>query len=245
MRLYGLIGYPLSHSFSKKYFTEKFVREGIPGCRYELFPLSDINELPGLLESEGKLGGLNVTIPYKQRVIPFLHDRDPVVESTGACNCIRIRDRRLQGFNTDVTGFEVSLLHLLRKEHDRALVLGTGGAAQAVHHVLGRLGIPFLQVSRRASEGVMDYASLTNELVAGHPLIINTTPRGMYPNVEECPDIPYEAIGPGHYLFDLVYNPERTLFMEKGMERGATTANGADMLRIQAEESWRIWNSAD
>jgi shikimate dehydrogenase len=245
MRVFGLIGFPLSHSFSKKYFTDKFAREGISGCRYELFPLERIDDITGLLEDEPELAGLNVTIPYKQQVIPFLQELDPVVRDIGACNCIRVRNGRLQGFNTDVTGFEESLKAKLSPAHDRALVLGTGGAAQAVHHVLGRLGIPFLSVGRKASASVLDYGSLTPELIHGHRLIINTTPLGMYPGVDECPDIPYAAIGAGHYLYDLVYNPEKTLFLSKGEARGAVIANGGDMLVIQAEESWRIWNRAD
>jgi len=245
MRLYGLIGYPLSHSFSKKYFTEKFEREGIPGCCYELFPLERITDLTKVLQREAELCGLNVTIPYKQQIIPFLTSMDQVVRNTGACNCIRIRDGRLEGFNTDVTGFERSLLTSLTPSHDRALVLGTGGAAKAVQYVLRKLDIPFLSIGRTAAPDVLDYGNLTPELVGSHRLIINTTPLGMYPKLDECPDIPYQAIGSGHYLYDLVYNPEKTLFLAKGEERGAVIANGGDMLRIQAEESWRIWNMVD
>jgi shikimate dehydrogenase len=245
MKLFGLIGYPLSHSFSKKYFSDKFAREHVTDCRYELFPLAEIGELPALLDSEPDLRGLNVTIPYKQQVIPFLHGSDDVVQQTGACNCIRIRDGRLEGFNTDVTGFEVSLKWKLAPVHDRALVLGSGGAAQAVIHVLRKLGIPFLQVSRKPSPGMIDYASLTAEMVRATRLIVNTTPLGMYPDIGDCPDIPYEALGPDHYLYDLVYNPAKTRFLGKGEERGATIANGAAMLEIQAEESWRIWDDKD
>ena len=245
MKCYGLIGYPLSHSFSKKYFTDKFEREGISGCRYELFPLEKISDLTGVLERETGLFGLNVTIPYKQQVIPFLTSMDEVVRETGACNCIRIRQGGLEGFNTDVTGFERSLCASLAPTHDRALVLGTGGAAKAVHYVLGKLGIPYQSIGRTAGPGVLDYGSLTPEMVAGHRLIVNTTPLGMFPKVDECPDIPYSAIGSGHYLYDLVYNPAKTLFLAKGEERGALIANGGDMLVIQAEESWRIWNEAD
>lgn len=243
MRTYGLIGHPLSHSFSKRYFTEKFEREHIPGCRYELYPLPDIRELPGLLEREPGLCGLNVTIPYKQQVIPYLHAMDEVVRGTGACNCIRIEEGRLYGYNTDVTGFERSLVTALRPTHDKALVLGTGGAAKAVHYVLKKLNIPFREVSRNAMRDVLSYAQLDAAIVGSHRLIINTTPLGMYPDVDVCPDLPYDAIGAGHYLYDLVYNPNRTLFLKKGEERGATVANGAEMLVIQAEESWRIWNA--
>jgi shikimate dehydrogenase len=165
-----------------------------------------------------------------------------VVRGTGACNCIRVVDGQLFGHNTDVTGFELSLREKLESHHDRALVLGTGGAARAVHYVLGKLGIPYKEVSRNASRDIISYASLTEELVAQHRLIINTTPLGMYPDVDHCPDIPYHAIGPDHYLFDLIYNPARTRFLQKGEQQGAIIANGADMLRIQAEESWKIWN---
>ena len=242
MRTYGLIGHPLSHSFSKKYFTEKFEREKIPGCRYELFPLPAIGELPALLAREADLCGLNVTIPYKQQVIPYLHEMDDVVRGTGACNCIRIEDGRLHGHNTDVTGFERSLVPMLKPVHDKALVLGTGGAAKAVHYILRKLQIPFREVSRNASRDVLSYAQLDADTVRAHRLIVNTTPLGMYPEVSACPDIPYEGIGPDHYLYDLVYNPERTLFLQRGEERGAAVANGAEMLVIQAEESWRIWN---
>jgi len=244
MRAYGLIGHPLSHSFSQRYFIEKFEREGIEGCRYELFPLPSIGDLPVLLDREAHLCGLNVTIPYKQQVIPYLHAMDDVVLSTGACNCIRIEDGRLLGHNTDVIGFERSLGELLRPVQDKALVLGTGGAAKAVHYVLKKIGIPFREISRNALREVLSYAQLTAEMVREHRLLINTTPLGMYPDVGTCPEIPYDAIGPDHYLFDLVYNPARTLFLQKGEERGATVANGADMLRIQAEESWKIWNDA-
>jgi shikimate dehydrogenase len=244
MRTFGLIGHPLTHSFSKRYFTEKFEREGIADCRYELFPLPSISALPALLEIEVGLCGLNVTIPYKQQVIPYLHGMDEVVRGTGACNCIRVEDGKLHGHNTDVTGFELSLRELLRPVHDRALVLGTGGAAKAVHFVLKKIGIPFREVSRNATRDVLSYAHLTGDIVHSHRLIINTTPLGMYPDIAACPDIPYEALGKDHYLFDLVYNPARTLFLQKGEERGATIANGADMLRIQAEESWKIWNAS-
>lgn len=242
MRTFGLIGHPLSHSFSKRYFTEKFEREHIPGCRYELFPLPSIHELPVLLERETELHGLNVTIPYKQQVIPFLYAMDDVVRGTGACNCIRIEEGKLYGHNTDVIGFERSLVAALKPSHDKALVLGTGGAAKAVHYVLKKLGIPFREVSRNATRDVLSYAQLDVDTIREHRLLINTTPLGMYPDVSVCPDLPYEGIGAGHYLYDLVYNPARTLFLQKGEERGAVVANGAEMLVIQAEESWRIWN---
>ncbi len=242
MRVFGLIGFPLSHSFSKKYFTDKFEREGIRDCRYELFPLEDIQALPGLVEKEPELCGLNVTIPYKQQVIPFLDQMDEEVKQMGACNCIRLIHGKLHGHNTDVIGFEISLRKKWHSSHDTALVLGTGGAAKAVHFVLTKMGIPFREVSRTRSPGVLDYASLTPDIIHSTRLIINTTPLGMYPDVGGLPEIPYDALGPQHFLFDLVYNPEKTGFLEAGERRGATIANGSEMLSLQAEESWKIWN---
>ena len=241
MRLFGLIGFPLTHSFSKRYFTEKFEREGKSDCHYELFPLPSSADLPRLLKEQPDLQGLNVTIPYKQDVLGYLHGRSEVVQDIGACNCIRIRDGRLEGFNTDVTGFEQSLISQLLPGHDRALILGTGGSSRAVEYVLRKLGIPYRHVSRKPSVNNYSYEQLTPALLAGHRLIINTTPLGMYPAVHEAAPIPYEAITPDHYLFDLVYNPEKTLFLRKGEERGARIRNGHDMLVIQAEESWKIW----
>jgi shikimate dehydrogenase len=242
MKLFGLIGYPLSHSFSKRYFTEKFVRERIDGCAYELFPISDIGLLPQILQSHPGLLGLNVTIPYKQQVIPFLHDSSGIPEGIGACNCIRIRDGKLYGFNTDTVGFEKSLTPLLKPVHRKALVLGNGGAALAVMFVLKKLGIPFEVVSRQLHPGsTLTYNGLHPALIAQHTLIINTTPLGTFPNVDECPPIPYGSITPNHLLYDLVYNPEKTLFLQKGEEKGASIKNGYEMLVLQAEESWRIW----
>ena len=244
MRRYGLIGYPLSHSFSQRYFTEKFEREGITGCSYSNFPLTDIEELSGVL-ADPELCGFNITIPYKEKVLAFVDVCSPVVESIGACNCIRIEGGVRTGHNTDVVGFELSLVPHLASTHRHALVLGTGGAAKAVEWVLGRLGIGWLSVSRRPRPGTGDigYADIDAGLLATHTLIVNTTPLGMYPHVEACPPLPYDALGPQHYLFDLVYNPDRTLFLQKGEARGATAENGHRMLVLQAEESWRIWNA--
>ena len=244
MRKFGLIGYPLSHSFSQKYFTEKFQKAGITDCRYELFPIEGIGALPVILE-DPDLCGLNVTIPYKLAVIPYLHERNEVVASIGACNCIRIVNGRLMGYNTDVVGFRESLIRKLQPYHNRALVLGTGGASKAVEYVLKQLHIDYQSVSRKGGEGVLSYDEVDEEVIYSHTLIINTTPVGMYPQVEMCPSLPYEAIGPRHYLFDLIYNPARTLFLQNGEQRGAAVENGYDMLIGQAEESWRIWNGAD
>lgn len=244
MRRYGLIGYPLSHSFSQKYFTEKFAREGITGCSYSNFPLASIDELPAVL-TDAELCGLNVTIPYKEQVLAYLDELSPVVEAVGACNCIRIDGGRCVGHNTDVVGFEASLLPKLGSHHRQALVLGTGGAAKAVEYVLGKLGISYRLVTRRPQDGSNDlgYNEVDAALMKAYTLVVNTTPLGMYPKVEEYPPLPYSAVGERHYFFDLVYNPARTLFLQKAADRGAVVENGHEMLLLQAEESWRIWNS--
>jgi shikimate dehydrogenase len=243
MRRFGLIGYPLTHSFSQKYFTEKFAQLGIAGCVYENFELKDISELTAVLRKPG-VCGLNVTIPYKKQVLSFLtHSSDDVAEM-GACNCIDIRNGELTGYNTDVVGFRQSLQPFLQSYHDKALILGTGGASAAVEFVLKRLGISFQYVSRTAGEDAINYQELTPEIMATHRLIINTTPLGMYPNTDEFPEMPYQFITPEHHLFDLIYNPAETKFLAKGKERGATIQNGYEMLVLQAEESWRIWNGS-
>jgi shikimate dehydrogenase len=244
MRRYGLLGYPLTHSFSQQFFTEKFEREGITDCSYSNFSLPDIGELPGVL-SDAELCGLNVTIPYKEKVIPFLQDRSAVVSEIGACNCIKIEGSRLTGHNTDVVGFEQSLVRKLGDHHREALVLGTGGAAKAVEYVLRKLGINYRLVTRRPRPDTDDmaYEDVDARLLDAFTLIVNTTPLGMHPKVSECPPLPYAALTSRHYLFDLIYNPSRTLFLQKGEDRGAVVENGYEMLLLQAEESWRIWNS--
>jgi shikimate dehydrogenase len=243
MRAFGLIGYPLGHSFSKKYFADKFEREGITGNVYELYPLEQIGQIEELLNSNPNLAGLNVTIPYKEQVIAYLDSMSPVVEEIGACNCIHIQDGRLMGHNTDVIGFSSSLLPKLKPHHKQGLILGTGGSSKAVAYTLKELNIPFLQVSRNPSEGMIGYEEIDQSMLEAHTLLINTTPVGMYPDIEKAPAIPYQFIGADHYLFDLVYNPERTRFLQEGAMRGATVENGSDMLVIQAEASWEIWNS--
>jgi shikimate dehydrogenase len=244
MRRFGLIGYPLSHSFSQRFFTDKFREEGIMDCVYENFPLENIDVLRSVLEQYTDLEGLNITIPYKEKVIPYLHHQNDVVKQIGACNCIKFVNGELHGYNTDVIGFENSLRPLLENYHNKALVLGTGGAAKAIYFVLEKLGIHYLEVSRNPFSGrQISYEQVTPALLEDHTLIINTTPLGMYPHVEECPPLPYQALTARHYLFDLVYNPAKTLFLQQGEAQGAVVKNGADMLVIQAEESWRIWNS--
>jgi shikimate dehydrogenase len=242
---YGLIGYPLGHSFSVSYFTRKFREEGLDAM-YRNFPLETIGGFRDLLEREPGLAGLNVTVPYKQAVIPFLDELDDTAGAIGAVNTIVFGQREgrrwLSGYNTDVTGFRRSLEEHLDRSHSRALVLGTGGASKAVSYVLGAMGIAFRMVSRRRGEGILSYKELDPAMVALHTLVINTTPLGMHPEVDSCPPIPYEALGPGHLLFDLVYNPARTLFLQKGEQHGASVVNGYDMLVYQAEASWAIWS---
>ncbi len=243
MRLFGLIGYPLSHSFSKKYFTEKFEKEEITECRYDLFPLKTVEELPILIQKHPELEGLNVTIPYKKRMFSFL-DTSYIPDGIDACNCINITDGKLAGYNTDVTGFEKSLKPLLKTFHKRALVLGNGGATAAVIYVLRKLDIKFEIVSRKRHNGsAFTYSNLDKSIMTESTLIINTTPLGMFPETDTCPDIPYQYIAEKHLLYDLVYNPAKTLFLQNGEERGAIIKNGEEMLMLQAEESWRIWNS--
>jgi len=242
MRLFGLIGHPLTHSFSKRYFTEKFEKEEITGCSYELFPLKTIDELSFLLRDHPELEGLNVTVPYKKQVLGLL-DEAYIPEELDACNCISRKGDRLIGYNTDITGFETSIKPLLRSHHKKALVLGNGGATAAVVFVLKKRGIDFTIVSRRIHDGsALTYKKITRQVMNEHNIIINTTPLGMYPDESGCPDIPYQYISDRHFLYDLVYNPAKTLFLTKGERQGAVIKNGEEMLILQAEESWRIWN---
>ena len=240
MRRFGLIGKTLKHSFSQNYFTRKFSEHAITDCRYDLFELQSVDLLPALIRDITTLEGLNVTIPYKELVLPYLDHQHEIVQAIGACNCIRIRSSRLEGFNTDVCGFRESIRPLVQPHHRKALVLGTGGASKAVHYALQQLGITTASVSR--SNGDFTYESLTPEVIGDHGVIVNTTPLGTYPDTEGSPPIPYAHLAAHHLLFDLVYNPSLTTFMQKGQERGAQVANGLEMLVIQAEESWKIWN---
>ncbi len=245
MRRFGLIGFPLSHSFSQKYFTGKFEKENIKDCVYENFSLPDISGLSDLLKTYPDLEGLNITIPHKQKVMTFLDEANNVVQKTGACNCIKISKGKLSGYNTDVAGFSISLQSKLLPRHRKALILGKGGAAKAVAYVLSELGIEFLYAVRRNPDeaDTVLFSDLDEELIRNHRLIINTTPLGTFPEMNSFPPIPYQFISPDHYLYDLVYNPPKTVFLQKGEENGAIIQNGADMLAIQAEESWKIWNS--
>jgi len=240
---YGLIGKPLSHSFSQRYFTEKFEREGLRDHRYDLFELDSADELRALVRDTPGLRGLNVTIPFKQAVMPLLDAVDPLAAAVGAVNTIRIDGDKLTGHNTDVEGFRQTLIPLLQGKKPRALVLGSGGASRAVAFVLKERGIKFRVVSRSRERGDMTYDLVEPIVVDVCTLIINTTPLGMHPDMDALPPIPYEAIGPKHVLIDLVYNPAETAFLSEGKRRGAVIANGLDMLHAQAEASWSIWNS--
>ena len=243
MRTFGLIGKTLKHSFSQKYFNDKFKKEGISGCEYNLYEIQSIEEFPGLLK-KAKPAGLNVTIPYKEEVIAYLDELDESARMIGAVNVIR-NDGRLKGFNSDFYGFKGSLINWIKEpalSDMEALVLGTGGAAKAVWAVLDTLNIPYIKVSR--TKGEINYTRLaqTDDLINTHRLIINTTPLGMSPNTSSCPPLPYEKFNEKYYLYDLVYNPLDTLFMQKGREYGARVKNGLEMLHLQAEKSWDIWN---
>lgn len=243
MRQFGLIGYPLSHSFSKNYFSKKFIEEGINDCSYELYPIRSIDELKKLLNDTPHLAGLNVTIPYKEAVLPFLNEASAAVQEIGACNCIRIKGSHLTGFNTDVTGFEQSLLPLLQPHHKKALILGTGGAAKAVAWVFKKLGMEFSYVSREAKKDCFTYAQVTADLIQQYQVIVNSTPLGMQPNVHQLPSLPYPSLNSQYLCYDLIYNPAQTAFLQQAELSGAVIKNGAEMLELQAEESWKIWNS--
>ncbi|HQS56082.1 MAG: shikimate dehydrogenase [Bacteroidetes bacterium 24-39-8] len=244
MRLYGLLGYPLSHSFSQKYFTEKFQNLGLQDAAYENFSLPNISELQAILDHREGLEGFNITIPYKKEVLAFLDHASQAVQEIGACNCVRIVNGKRFGYNTDVVGFEQTLAPFLKPHHKKALILGTGGASAAVEWVLKKLGIEYLSVSRTASDNTITYEQIDEAMMTTHSLVINTTPLGMYPKIDACPNLPYQFINEQHHLFDLVYNPEETQFLAKGKAQGASIQNGWEMLILQAEESWRIWNEA-
>ncbi len=248
MRKFGLIGFPLKHSFSEKYFAQKFEKERITDCRYDNFPIQTIAELPGLLERDPLIEGLNITIPYKEQVIPYLTAIDPEAQAIGAVNTLKIRNLygklSIHGYNSDVYGFRESILPLLSAGHTSAFILGTGGSSKAVAYVLENLGMRVQFVSRsKQGENHISYQELDREKMSEPSVIVNTSPVGMFPSVHAYPDIPYQYINSGHILFDLIYNPEETVFLRKGRERGAKTKNGLQMLHLQAERSWEIWNS--
>ena len=265
MRRFGLIGYPLSHSFSRKYFKEKFKRENISDASYQLFPIQSLVEFPNVIHQMPELLGLNVTIPYKIDIIPFLDEVDITAKEAGAVNTIKVIKLReadpistdewseqslnldhvkLIGYNTDVYGFEITLKPLLQPIHTKALILGTGGASKAVEYVFKKLGINYLLVSRNPEgPNEVGYNELNETAIRQFPLIVNTTPLGMFPDTDQFPLIPYEFITENNFLYDLIYNPEETIFLKKGREKGAITQNGLSMLKLQAEKAWEIWNS--
>jgi shikimate dehydrogenase len=242
-RQFGLIGYPLTHSFSAGYFAKKFKEEGIVDAQYDLFPLEHISALEQLFKSRTNLVGLNVTIPYKESVLTYLDELDSLAGEIGACNCIHLVGGKRIGYNTDALGFRNSLVEGLEPHHRRALVFGTGGASKAVCFVLRSLQIEYWQVSRNpVGDRSIPYADCTPDVLQSHLLLINTTPLGTFPNIQDAVPIPYSAISSAHYCYDLVYNPAQTSFLQQAAAQGAKVKNGADMLVIQAEQSWRIWN---
>jgi len=245
MRKFGLIGFPLEHSFSKKHFDAKFVRRRITDAQYDLYPLKDIEGLLALLAADDEILGLNVTVPHKQEVMQFCDMLDDVAKAVGAVNCLKISKGKITGYNTDVIGFEKSLVPLLKPHHTHALILGSGGGSRAVQYVLAKLGISFKIVSRSDANNNLRYDTMNRDIFSTRHLIINTTPLGMFPLVDKKPMIPYHLLTKRHLLFDLIYNPELSQFLSDGKSRGAAIKNGLQMLKLQADESWRIWNERE
>ena len=248
MDKYGLIGFPLGHSFSRNFFNEKFENEGIK-AKYINFEIPQIEDLPEILASNPELKGLNVTIPYKQKVMAYLDELSPEAKAIGAVNVIRVshkgKDVVLKGFNSDVIGFTKSIEPMLEPAHKKALILGTGGASKAIEYGLKTLGLETLFVSRTKIENTITYEEVTPEIIKEYNVIVNCTPLGMYPKADTCPDIPYEAMDGHTILYDLIYNPDETLFLTKGAKYGTTTKNGLEMLLLQAFASWEFWNDTD
>ncbi len=245
MNKYGLIGFPLGHSFSKKYFSEKFETGKIDAI-YNLYELADISQFTAL-KDDNTLCGLNVTIPYKEKIIPFLDEVDATAARIGAVNVIKfIRSGNkllLRGYNSDAVGFEASIKPLLKPHHTKALILGTGGASKAIEFVMNKLNIQTVFVSRNPTSDMISYAELDAETIKDYTIIINATPVGTFPHIDACPDIPYQFLSSEHLVFDVVYNPAKTLFLKKSEQRGATILNGEKMLELQAEAAWEIWNA--
>lgn len=245
-KVFGLIGLTVSHSFSKSYFDEKFFRDSLRDHRYELFPLKNIDEIEKLIEDTKGLRGLNVTIPYKELVVKHLDEIDPVAKKIGAVNVVSLKDNKRTGYNTDFMAFYETIVRWLPKDKSfKALILGTGGSSKAVQEALKKMGIPFQLVSREKKKDTITYEELNKEhsLITDSHLIVNTTPLGMHPNTDAIPPLAYEYITKQHYVYDLIYNPARTMFLQKAEMRGATIRNGLEMLHLQAEKSWEIWNS--
>lgn len=246
MKTYGLIGFPLGHSFSQKYFTEKFANMHIDSS-YSLYPLEKIDDVVSLMDHHPELGGFNVTIPYKQQIMQFLDELDDEAREVGAVNVVKITyvngQRHLKGFNSDIIGFYNSIKPLIKPHHHNALILGTGGASKAVAAMLRKLGINSTFVSRSPREGQLTYSDLDADIMNKYTVIVNCSPLGTFPNVDSCPDIPYHLLTEQHLAYDLVYNPETTLFLSKAAQHGATTKNGLEMLHLQAEGAWNIWQN--
>ena len=248
MKTYGLIGRKLGHSFSKSFFTEKFEKENLAECEYLNFEIEDISGFPGIFNLGKNICGLNCTIPYKQDIIDYLDEIDPEAAMIGAVNTVKIFEKQgkriLKGYNTDVFGFEHSLRPLLKDKHKKALILGTGGASRSVKYLFDKMGIAYLSATTKDKIGKKEltYDKITKSVMDDHLIIVNTTPLGMYPKNDTYPYIPYNLITPDHILYDLVYNPEETLFLQKGKEQGAKTKNGLEMLHLQALRAWEIWN---
>ena len=245
MKKYGLLGYPLGHSFSRNYFNQKFEAERID-AEYLNFEIPEIKEIKNVIKENPELNGLNVTIPYKEQVIPYLDDLDEDARLIGAVNVIKFSKGlfgkvKLKGYNSDIIGFKQSIEPLLKEHHRKALILGTGGASKAVFQGLKQLGVASTFVSRKAKEYCITYEEITPKVMEQYTVIVNTTPLGMYPNVNACPDIPYDLLTSDYLLYDLLYNPDETLFMRKGKEKGAVVKNGLEMLLLQAFAAWEIW----
>ncbi|MDH6357205.1 shikimate dehydrogenase [Parabacteroides sp. PF5-9] len=245
MDKYGLIGYPLGHSFSKTFFNQKFTNESID-AEYVNFEISDVKQLKNVLKDNPQLCGLNVTLPYKTQIIPLLDDIDEDARLIGAVNVIKFTKGlfgkiKLKGYNSDIIGFKQSIEPLLNESHRKALILGTGGASRAVFQGLKQLGIGSTLVSRTPGNSTITYDEITPQIMEQYTVIVNTTPVGMFPHVDECPNIPYEQLTPNHLSYDLLYNPDETLFMKKGKEKGAVVKNGLEMLLLQAFAAWEIW----
>ncbi|AUP78058.1 shikimate dehydrogenase family protein [Flavivirga eckloniae] len=244
MNKLGLLGKDISYSFSRTYFKKKFENENITNTTYENFDIKSIDLFPSIIKNTSDLKGLNVTIPYKEVVMPYLDKVNKKAKAIGAVNTIKVTKKgKLVGYNTDCYGFKKSIEPFLKPHHKSALILGTGGASKAIAYTLKKLGITYQYVSRKQSEGIgFTYDLLTEDAIKQHQIIINCTPLGTFPNVDDCPDIPYQAISNQHILFDLIYNPEETKFLKSGKSNGAITINGLNMLKLQAEKAWSIWN---
>lgn len=248
MKTYGLIGYRLGYSFSKGFFTSKFEKENLAEHEYVNFELDSIDDFPSIFEKNDHIAGLNCTIPYKQQIMPFLDEIDEEAAKVGAINTVKIireaNDTKLIGFNTDIYGFENSLKPMLTPIHKKALILGTGGASKAIKYILDKLKIEYISASieEQLFENEIRYEQIDGILLSEYLIVINATPLGTFPKVDNCPNIPYEKLTENHVLFDLVYNPEETLFMKKGKEKGALVKNGLEMLHLQAVKAWEIWN---